>query len=245
MTSQVSSFRAETFAETRLHELTLRYRIHMDGASASITHEWDDIQLYPWVSFASIHGHNLLPRIEVQLRASTDNFSSSDVLRATFTVQEPSFFVSIDEYAYRWWRIATVGTSTNAIRFGQVVLGQALDLSSSPDQAGLEITEIQPTRESQAVHTGETWRNNITDLENRRFQLNFRMTDANLALFRDEVLRRTSRGLYPMVIATDNPASWLAAHGRGPADFATRLVAYQIQEGGFEFVESPFGASVP
>ena len=48
-----------------------------------------------------------------------------------------------------------------------------------------------------------------------------------------------------MVIASANPASMLAVHGRGPPEWNYQLVAFQIQEGGFRFVESPFGASVP
>ena len=246
MTAGTETFTLESFLQTRLHELTLRIRLHMDGVAATKIHDWDDVQAYPFVNLASIHGHNLLPRIGVELRSSTDNFSGSDDLRATFVVTEPSFFAHLDpEIAARFWRIATTGTSDDAIRFGQWVLGRALGLAEAPDQQGFQITEVQPQRESRAVHTGELWRNNITDLENRNFQVAFRWKDSELVEFRNEVQRRTQRGLSPMVICSENPASMLAVHGRGPSQWQYSLRAFQIQEGSFLFVESPFGASVP
>lgn len=245
-TDQVEEFTLEGPLETLSHEVTIQIRFHMDGAAASRTNDWDDVFLFPFVNYASVHGHNILPRVTVELRSSTDNFSGSDVLQATFELAKPTFFATITTaVAFRYWRILFSGTNDDPIRVGQSAIGQARQLDRNPFQRGFQVNELQPQRTAETVHSGEQWRTNLTDLHQRMIRLRFRWCDTALDQLRDEIMLRTRRGLDPMFIVADDSKKLLATHARVANEFQYRRVALDVEEGDLIITESPFGMSIP
>jgi hypothetical protein len=85
------------------------------------------------VDFFSIHGHNLDPAAVVELRASDDGFSSSDVLVTALVPRQPSLYGLLPApLAYRWWRIQFPGWHSTPIQLGEAVLGLSQVLAQSP-----------------------------------------------------------------------------------------------------------------
>jgi hypothetical protein len=131
-TNYTFDFQVESTAACGGPLTTLRFQILNDVASSVA---WaDDFVLIPGVSFSSVHGHNIDPRSAPQLRASTDNFGTSDVLIASPTLRQPTFYSAFGVAYYRYWRqlFADTNTGGGAIWEGEWVLGDALTLESGP-----------------------------------------------------------------------------------------------------------------
>lgn len=127
------TFTVEDYATCRSDTVVLR--VSVGCLQASGTAYADDLIFIPAVKFASVHGHNIDPRCGLTVRSSTDNFSSSDTLRATFTVLRQSFYATFSEVFERYWRFAFTGTQSDrsgAIWIGEWVLGEHLTLSRGP-----------------------------------------------------------------------------------------------------------------
>lgn len=93
----------------------------------------DTFSIWPAINFCSVHGHNIDPRSTPVVRASTDNFSGSNVSIATPTVVDPAFHVSFSsQTSYRYWRLAFADTNSSAIYVGEWVLGTAATMSAGP-----------------------------------------------------------------------------------------------------------------
>ncbi len=117
-------FTVEDFSTTGSALTTIRVQFFNDRPT---TTAWvDTFSMWPVLDFVSIHGHNIDPRSAPVLRASTDNFSASDVSIASLTVGQPSFYATFSAASlYRYWRIAFTDTNSAAIYVGEWVLGNA------------------------------------------------------------------------------------------------------------------------
>ncbi len=243
------SFTVESFAICRSHLVTLRVRVHMDNTAASKTHNYDDVVLFPSVNFASIHGHNIDPRVTVELHSDfADAAFGSLVDHGDFTVSVPTFFLKIATLQKnRYWRVpqftGTQSTVTGALEVGLCFLGQVISLLGAPSQPGLEIAEILPQERAESRLSRKQWRLRHAKHEQRLIQLQFELlTDARETEFRDEVLKRTEYGVQPMVMVIRSDEADKCIHGRRPPGEATfTIVGGEVSETSLLILESAFG----
>lgn len=137
-------FTVEDFATVGGPLTTIRIQLLNDRPT---TIGWaDSFSIWPVINFASIHGHNIDPRSAPVFRASTDNFSSSNVSIATPTVVKPALYSSFTaQTLYRYWRVAFADTNSAAIYVGEWVLGEATTMTAGP------MYPYEPTYSAQQV----------------------------------------------------------------------------------------------
>lgn len=136
-TSEVP-FLVEPFSVCLVPEVTLRILVKNVGLGS--TAFADSIDMQPNFNFLSVHGHNIEAGIVVTVRGSTDNFSASNVLLATCTLAQPSFWAILSALGdpvggatYRYLRILFTGTqSSSATWLGEVTVGRALRMATGP-----------------------------------------------------------------------------------------------------------------
>jgi hypothetical protein len=132
-------------------------RVRFENPQAASEVWADAVEMLPGVNFCSVHGHNIDPRSAPTLRTSTDNFASSDDLRATFDLRQPAFYAYLGSQFkttagyIRYWRILFAGTNSTtsgAIYVGEVVLGEVLELRGPalPLQANYSDQQVQVPR---------------------------------------------------------------------------------------------------
>lgn len=192
----------EAFSAAQRDTYTLRLQLSHAGPSGTVMA--DDWFVWAEVDFASIHGHNLTALVAAQLRSSTDNFSASDVLQATMTKAQPSFFASITTVAHRYWRLRFSGTNHEPIRIGEAVIGQARVLTRKMSDAGYEIQYVENDSAAES-ETGEVMVVKRTDDARRILGMEFDFTShAEYEEARDEVFRRSRGRAHPLVIVPDS-----------------------------------------
>lgn len=166
----------------------------------------DSFYLVPQITFCSIHGHNIDPRSVVELRGSTDNFSSSDVLIATLTPRQPGFYATFAAQTYRYYRLKFVGTNTGSgiIYVGEWWLGNPLTLQQPPD-----FPINVPMRDAQVRGASTPWGGVYSvgvgpaGRPSRGLELSFRQhSDAAVTEFIEEIYLRSSGG-FPLVVVPD------------------------------------------
>lgn len=250
LTQQTFDFTVEPFSITRRHFVKLRLRLHMDAAAASVQHNYDNVLMYPGANLASVHGHNIDPRVVAELRSSSDGFAGNNDLEATFQVEDPTFYASLAATVFkRFWRIPkTVGINSadsGSLELGEAVLGNAVTLLGSPRQQGIEIAEFLPQEAVETRLTGEQWRMKQGKHQQRTVRLQFNLNSTKQAQLKDEFLRRTNDGVDQVVVVVDSTKPDSAVHGRKPAG-ETRFQKSGPFKESFEILiqESPFGPSI-
>lgn len=95
------------------------------------------------VNYWGLYGHNLSSvAVTVQLRGSTDNFVSSDVLVDSYTPTTNAAFIrTVATTSYRYWRLRFVGASTPSVAIA--CMGVSLTMPSYLD-AGFDPTMRNP-----------------------------------------------------------------------------------------------------
>ncbi|MHA1952262.1 MAG: hypothetical protein ACW987_20690, partial [Candidatus Thorarchaeota archaeon] len=108
-----TTFTVPAFSETMRHTVTLR----MLGENVTGVGYLDDVYLWPSVTFASVHGHNLGSNITVKVQSDSDSAYGSVTTRATMTTTRPSFYAATTtlDPEERYWRFLFDGTNFEAI----------------------------------------------------------------------------------------------------------------------------------
>lgn len=200
----------------------------------------DDIVPMPGVNFSSFHGHNL-DSVGVTLNSSTDNFVANNVQQGAFVIARPSFYVSIAMTYKRWWAFTLNGTNQAKPYIGEWVVGQAQTAARGAID-GFEVKPYYPQFRNQGSG-GEVWINPQTTDEQHIIRLPFEHTIAEWNEIRNEWLRRSQGGFYPMVIVplNDEPSVY---YGRLDNSMANRRVFPGFSEDDVVFTESPFWTQV-
>lgn len=213
-------FAVEDYATCRLDTVVLRLTLINRTGGGSTTTLADDVAVYPAVTFSSVHGHNVDPQCQIRLRSSTDAFSGSDTLEATFTVRQPSFYTTISETFRRYWRLAMSGRQS--VRsgewwVGEWVLGQYYTLATGPAydvQLGVRTPRIEIPLRVGAPATYQLARS-----QQRVFPVTFKcssMTARNEIL--QEVFERSAGGA-PLVVVPHHTDSFTEViYGKLSAD---------------------------
>jgi len=201
------------------------------------------------VDFCSIHGHNIDSGITaVQFRSSTDNFSSSNDLEATFTVRTPAMYVRLSApKSRRYWGLQFVGTNSVPVQIGEIVLGLADTLTVEPRH------EIE-TRERRAqirnrTSAGELSVVNLTDFATKELIMTFRGSYTALEDVRDSLWAATDHGADPCVIVpSDDRPEVHFGHFQGELPisrlFASATAAKELYEYELTFQESAFAVAI-
>jgi hypothetical protein len=200
----------------------------------------DDIVPMPGTNFASIHGHNL-DSVSPLIQHSTDNFSVNSTTLATMVIARPAFYSSFAMTYKRWWGLDLLGTNQAKPYLGEFVLGQAQTAARGAID-GFEVKPYYPQFRNQGSG-GEVWINPQTTDEQHIIRLPFEHTIAEWNEIRNEWLRRSQGGFYPMVIVplNDEPSVY---YGRIDNSIANRRVFPGFSEDDVVFTESPFWTQV-
>jgi hypothetical protein len=198
------TFTVETFAQCLGPTATLRVTVLANEASNTGTVYADNVYLWPSWDLMSMHGHNVYPTITAQARSSTDNFSGSDVLKATFTLAAPTCYayLGVTPCDDRYARLKFVGTPHEAIRLGEIVVARVTALARPPSD-GAELTYSHPDIVSETA-AGEQYVRPLAEWPRRVFALKFnRLSATQKAEAENEVFRRSAGRAYPLLVVPD------------------------------------------
>lgn len=228
----------EAYSVTGSDTCTLRLTIYLNDNGR--TGYADDCYIWPYVDFASIHGHTLSNKHTVTLERSSDD--SAWTSEGTMTVAPSAFFLAITAANYRYWRIAIAdATALTAPQIGEAVISQSTSLS-------------QPWRHPAltAAGEGESWpqvrltspggsvyARRRLDRQTRSRSLTWQHTDATTKeQLLDELWRRTQGGTTPVVLVPwDSEAVCL--YGRVEGDIAPSRIDSAIWQTALTFVSEP------
>ena len=116
---------------------------------------FDDVLIWPWTDWLSVHGHNFPPHVVPTFQKSDDASSWTTVI--TPTVVRDAFYSTFTAFEARYVRLLLDGRpdTGDLMYVGELVVGQAIDLLRNPAWGGsLKWTERQARYES-AV--GDEW----------------------------------------------------------------------------------------
>lgn len=214
---QLLAFQVESWEECLgADQVTLRVTLEDGGAGGAGDFAfWEDVAFYPGLDVAAIVGHNIEPHIAVQLRRSNDGFVANDTLAATLTKARPAFYGALQAAQYeRYWRILNAGTNGAAIWKGELVLAQSLVMDTSsrwPLEDDLAFPQERAGGE--LASRSYLW----TEDGLRTFRLTFRHRDlASIKKLRDEVVRRSRGGFYPLLVIARDTDPESCIFGRVP-----------------------------
>ncbi len=220
---------------TLLHQVTLRLEFAVTETGVGYV---DDVHAWPSWDFGSVHHHNIGANVTIQLRSSTDNFSSSDVLKATMTRARPTFFSSLGSYVDgRYARLKLDGANYAAIQIGELVLGQKRTVSKNPSfpyGQGFEMIQLE------AHDMGSTpYRVNLSPDELRSFNLRFSHSASQRDDIQIQLCKRSNWGEKNVVLVPDTALTdvLLARAPRGLSSPRAALDRYPYE---IVLVELPF-----
>lgn len=232
-TSTTSAFQVEAFGGANPERPSLTFSI---STSSNANCDVDDVYMYPGVNFGSIHGHNI-DSVSPLIAKSTDNFTVNSTTVATMTIARPAFYSSFTMTYARWWGLDLFGTNQAKPYIGEFVLGQAQTAGKAADygfETSISFPQLRYGTLGRHLHVAGL----ATD-EVRNLHLTFRHTLTMLAELKDEWVRRSQGGLYPMIIV---PRDTEAAvyHGRISPDFTHSRLTIDIEDDEVTIEGSPF-----
>lgn len=132
-------------------QMTKVWRTGTSTASEYVTFDLGSSQS---ATAAIIHNHTLTSGDStITLRGSTDNFSASNVLIATFTHSTGTMLATFGAANYRYFRISFTKASSGVTRdIGRIFVGNYATLTALPDYDGWE--EEKDTRETTLITSG-------------------------------------------------------------------------------------------
>lgn len=136
----------------------LRGRVWRTSDSSSTETITFDLGAAGTASAAIIENHNLTASdTSIQVRGSTDNFSSSNVLVGTFTHDAGTMLVTFTGVGYRYWRITFTKSSSSETRdIGRIFIGPYASTTADPDYNGYSL-EKQDLSVTQRTIGGQTY----------------------------------------------------------------------------------------
>lgn len=239
------AFTVEDYATCRADTVTLLLKIYCSTTGGAAL--FDDVEIYPGVSYVSVHGHNFEPCTAFAWSYSPND--SGYVTIDTLTAYQPSFYGTTTLMYGRWLKFIQTGTPwalSAPGSIGELVLGQYQTLltdAQHPAVGAWECTYGRPQIRNKTV-VGEEFPNNQTDHPQRTLRMPyFAKDDVSFAQFRQEVTRRCEDGAEPIVIVP-NDSKADVIFGRIPVEWRDRQ-GYMTTAHEYELmvIESPFGLS--
>lgn len=197
----------EDFSTVLKDTCTLRLILSNADATATDYVFYDDWFLWPQITFASIHGHNIAAATTVELHSSTDNFSASDVTEGEFLFKEqPAFWNNFTVITNRYLRLAFSGfVQDELIYIGEAVIGYDTTPSQRIDR-GARLIEVTDDLAS-VGETGQRYAVQRSTHNRRVLELSFHFSTASAKTYyenvRNELFRRAGGRIHPVVIVPD------------------------------------------
>lgn len=188
------AYQVESF--TACQSPTAILRIVMSGGTT--------VADWPRWNAVMIFGHNLDPGLTVEMRSSTDNFSSVNALEVTGAITQPSFYMlKASPITSRYGRVLFTGTN-QAIPWYAEVAPMYLEtptLQTSADGYELAFEEAQVRNDGP---WGTSYVYNMAPWPRRTIALHFRMGTVSEAEIRQEIVLRCRGGAYPLVVVPNS-----------------------------------------
>jgi hypothetical protein len=204
------NFTVEDLSIIKRDTTLLRVYLHATGSAAV----FDQIELWPSVTWCSVHGHNIPPFVIPTLEYSTDG--SSWTQRAQMTLVRDSFYEAFTTpERFRYWRILFDGVpdTTSLMYMGEVVLGQHYSLLHNPSYGGsVSWTDRQTRLESDL---GEQFVYLHNQQPQRKLTLSFVFPGSSeYGQFKDEIFRGSRGGGNLICMAPTDYDSSIVVLGR-------------------------------
>jgi hypothetical protein len=207
-------YTVESFALCKTDLVALQLEVFNDVAGT--TTFVDDIADFPGIDCMSIHGHNLTAvapassaGLSVEFRSDTAAFAGAGTLRATATIDVPTFYALLVSVIYaQYWRVKIVGTPAAAAEIGELVIWQTVTPTQGYE-VGIAETDtynsIAGTTGGGATLVHKTAKGKT---RNRRFRYHYTGTsvatlETALAEARELFLDRPEGRTYPAVVIPD------------------------------------------
>ena len=219
------AFTVESWATCQASTVTLRVTLACEGATGIAY--FDDVCVYPAVNFCAVIGHNIAPIVVPEVHSSTDNFSSSDTTEATMTPLRPAFYSSFTSATKRYWQLKLSGTNVATPYIGELVLGY-IETADVAQRYEWTLTSKQPNVRYENMGR-EAWVYRQTQDEVRDLRLEFRWVQdsAQVKAFRDEILRRSGFGEFPVIIVPYHLEPEVI-HGRVPTENEIKRILLDV-----------------
>lgn len=204
------SFTVQDLDTCKADEVTLRTYLYADGGSG----RFDDFTLYPSLSWASVHGHNIPPCITPKLERSDDN--SSWTTEQTMTLKRDTFAVALSSLsAHRYWRLLLSGIpdTTSLMYIGELIFGQYWEASRQPGYDGTVTWTDNQSRLHSAI--GDEFVHYQGLAPQRKLHFDFHLTtDAEYVEFHKRVFRASRGGGNPITFNISDLDSEIVIFGR-------------------------------
>jgi hypothetical protein len=179
----------------------------------------EDAYVWPTWNAVVVAGHNIEPGMVTEARSSTDNFGASNVLEATMAIRRPSFYSYLSAPSTkRWAKLALTGTQSaqaGAVFVSELAVTYMETATVGPSD-GMKIKYIPD--QVRNTSPGGVVRATKNSEERRALQMTFDRVDpvytTEAREARDEIVRRSDLGVWPIIIAPLNAITDLIIHGR-------------------------------
>lgn len=239
------AFTVESYSDCGSRDLVPVQIVALVSTSLAVSAYVDDVVLFPTISFASLHGHNIKPACgAIEIRSGTS--SPAATVRATFTHAQPTMFATFAAVAARYWRLfVTTDPATgsdpvlDAISIGELVLGEYAT-STRNQNLGFETTLTDPQDRS-ASDIGPLQAFVRTTRGRRQLALQFRLlnTATDYAQWK-EILERSRNGAFPLVVVVDSADSTSAIMCRVPPSWRVTRPLDAMRDHSLDLEEMPF-----
>lgn len=215
------------------------------GAGGSDFAFVDDAFLWPTWNAVVLAGHNIEPGMGTEARSSTDAFGASNVLEATMAVRRPSFYSYLSTPSTkRWAKLALTGTQS--AQAGAVYISELavtyMETGTVGPSDGMKIRYI-PDQIRNTSPGGVVRASKQAD-ERRALQMNFERVDpvytTEAREVRDEIVRRSEFGAWPIIIAPLDALADLIVHGRMTNAWEIALLFNSVWDDDLYVEENPF-----
>ncbi len=173
--------------------MPLRLTLYVDGSSAGNV-AFDAVAVWPGWTLASFHGHNLTPRVTVQIFRSTDGSSWTQQGSDITSFPQAFYYKAPAIVADQWLRIKILGTPYAATVLGHAGFGQHLELaraSGYPEDLSREDPQTRVGARSYLE----------ADHPTRTYTLTFQAASAaEYAAIVDQVWGASRGGHHPLVV---------------------------------------------
>jgi hypothetical protein len=153
---------------------------------------FDDILLYPALSWVSAHGHNWTTALTPKISGSSSASSSSYTLVDTLSLYRDVAYATFSTTYYRYWRFDLSGTPHAAPYCGELIFGQYEPLLENPRYgSSVDYKERQSRKESPA---GTQYVYNFATRPQRSIKMAFDYSNSAQYYQSRRALMRASRG---------------------------------------------------
>ena len=175
---------------------------------------FDQAYLVPGVNFASVHGHNIGPRITPKVQTSDD--LGTWLTRSTMPVKRPAFYSVFTTRYQQFWQFLFEGTPHAPYYIGECVLGQYQTSAAQPLWSPVVSREFPGFRQNGTSGVATAYNTATDPTESIGMDFLAVSATAEKDLY-DNLWLRSGQGLHPAIIVPrDDEAAVYYGHLMDP-----------------------------